>query len=66
MTAAVDQALIELRNFGLGYLGTHLKSPWPGHKDLAVGDVDEGTGTGGPARIAAPYPAAVYAIFICV
>lgn len=36
MTAAVDQALIELRNFRLGYPGTHLRSPWPGHKDLAV------------------------------
>ena len=35
---AVDKALAELRAFGLAYPGTHLKSPWPGHKDLAVND----------------------------
>jgi predicted DNA-binding protein (MmcQ/YjbR family) len=35
---AVDNALAELRAFGLAYPGTHLKSPWPGHKDLAVND----------------------------
>ena len=34
----VDNALAELRAFGLAYPGTHLKSPWPGHKDLAVND----------------------------
>lgn len=33
-----DAALGELRAFGLAYPGTHLKSPWPGHKDLAVKD----------------------------
>ncbi len=33
-----DKVLEELRAFGLAYPGTHLKSPWPGHKDLAVND----------------------------
>lgn len=33
-TSAAD----ELRAFGLEYPGAHLKSPWPGHKDLAVKD----------------------------
>lgn len=33
-----DAILAELRAFGLAYPGTHLKSPWPGHKDLAVND----------------------------
>jgi predicted DNA-binding protein (MmcQ/YjbR family) len=33
-----DALLKELRAFGLAYPGTHLKSPWPGHKDLAVKD----------------------------
>lgn len=28
----------ELRAFGLAYPGAHLKSPWPGHLDLAVND----------------------------
>ncbi|MGV3620377.1 MAG: MmcQ/YjbR family DNA-binding protein [Archangium sp.] len=27
-----------LRKFGLDYPGAHVKSPWPGHKDLAVKD----------------------------
>ena len=27
-----------LRAFGLAYPGAHLKSPWPGHLDLAVKD----------------------------
>jgi predicted DNA-binding protein (MmcQ/YjbR family) len=31
-------ALHELREFGLRYPGAHLKSPWPGHGDLAVND----------------------------
>jgi predicted DNA-binding protein (MmcQ/YjbR family) len=35
---SVDTALAELRNFGLRYPGAHLKSPWPGHLDLAVKD----------------------------
>jgi predicted DNA-binding protein (MmcQ/YjbR family) len=35
---ASDAALKELRDFGLNYPGAHLKSPWPGHKDLAVND----------------------------
>jgi len=30
--------LKELRTFGLAYPGTHFKSPWPGHMDLAVND----------------------------
>jgi predicted DNA-binding protein (MmcQ/YjbR family) len=30
--------LRELREFGLAYPGAHLKSPWPGHLDLAVND----------------------------
>src|SRR5688500_8555738 len=33
-----DAALKELRAFGLRYPGTHTKSPWPGHLDLAVKD----------------------------
>ncbi len=31
-----DAVLRELRAFGLSYPGTHLKSPWPDHLDLAV------------------------------
>jgi predicted DNA-binding protein (MmcQ/YjbR family) len=33
-----DAVLKELRAFGLAYPGAHLKSPWPGHLDLAVKD----------------------------
>ena len=33
-----DKTLQELRAFGLAYPGAHLKSPWPGHLDLAVND----------------------------
>lgn len=33
-----DDVVEELRAFGLAYPGAHLKSPWPGHKDLAVKD----------------------------
>jgi predicted DNA-binding protein (MmcQ/YjbR family) len=33
-----DAVLKELRAFGLAYPGSHLKSPWPGHMDLAVKD----------------------------
>jgi predicted DNA-binding protein (MmcQ/YjbR family) len=33
-----DTVLAELRTFGLGYPGAHIKSPWPGHADLAVND----------------------------
>jgi predicted DNA-binding protein (MmcQ/YjbR family) len=33
-----DDVLVELRAFGLAYPGTHTKSPWPGHLDLAVKD----------------------------
>ncbi len=33
-----DALLKELRAFGLAYPGAHLKSPWPGHLDLAVKD----------------------------
>ena len=35
---ASNAALKELREYGLGYPGAHLKSPWPGHLDLAVKD----------------------------
>jgi predicted DNA-binding protein (MmcQ/YjbR family) len=38
MADAVAKAVAELRAFGLAYPGAHLKSPWPGHKDLAVND----------------------------
>lgn len=37
MTAPPDAA-DALRAFGLTYPGAHLKSPWPGHADLAVRD----------------------------
>jgi predicted DNA-binding protein (MmcQ/YjbR family) len=33
---ADDSMLKALRKFGLNYPGAHLKSPWPGHGDLAV------------------------------
>ena len=33
---STDALLQELRAFGLTYPGTSLKSPWPGHLDLAV------------------------------
>ena len=33
-----DGVVAELRAFGLTYPGAHLKSPWPGHLDLAVKD----------------------------
>ncbi len=36
--ASSDDALKELRAFGLAYPGAHTKSPWPGHLDLAVKD----------------------------
>ena len=36
--ASTDRILKELRAFGLGYPGAHLKSPWPDHMDLAVRD----------------------------
>src|SRR5687768_18007511 len=37
-SSKTDAALKELREFGLAYPGAHLKSPWPGHMDLAVKD----------------------------
>jgi hypothetical protein len=37
-TSPTDDILRELRAFGLAYPGTHTKSPWPGHLDLAVND----------------------------
>ena len=37
-TRKSDAALLELRAFGLAYPGAHVKSPWPGHHDLAVKD----------------------------
>jgi len=36
--AKSDAVIKALREFGLEYPGAHLKSPWPGHKDLAVND----------------------------
>ena len=33
-----DSILRELRAFFMTYPGTHSKSPWPGHDDLAVRD----------------------------
>lgn len=33
-----DRVLAGLRAFGLDYPGAHIKSPWPGHADLAVND----------------------------
>lgn len=38
MSEASDSILAELRAFGLGLPGTHSKSPWPEHDDLAVND----------------------------
>jgi predicted DNA-binding protein (MmcQ/YjbR family) len=35
---AHDPILKELRAYGLALPGTHTKSPWPGHLDLAVKD----------------------------
>ena len=37
-TSKSDAAIKELRDYGLAFPGAHLKSPWPGHKDLAVKD----------------------------
>jgi predicted DNA-binding protein (MmcQ/YjbR family) len=37
-STATDEILLALRAHGLAYPGAHLKSPWPGHKDLAVDD----------------------------
>ncbi len=36
--STVDAIVRELRAFGLAYPGAHIKSPWPGHADLAVND----------------------------
>jgi hypothetical protein len=33
-----DAVLVALRSSGLAYPGAHIKSPWPGHGDLAVND----------------------------
>ena len=38
MASNTDAVLKELRAFGMSYPGVHFKSPWPGHKDLAVKD----------------------------
>ena len=38
MSRKTDAILKQLRDYGLALPGTHLKSPWPGHKDLAVAD----------------------------
>ena len=37
-TSKSDALIKELRDYGLKFPGAHLKSPWPGHKDLAVND----------------------------
>ena len=37
-TSRWDRVADELRAFGLTYPDAHLKSPWPGHLDLAVND----------------------------
>jgi len=36
--AGTDAILMELRKFGMAYPGVTVKSPWPGHYDLAVKD----------------------------
>ena len=36
--SATDPILKELRDWGLSFPGASLKSPWPGHMDLAVND----------------------------
>ncbi|MFO0676488.1 MAG: MmcQ/YjbR family DNA-binding protein [Polyangiaceae bacterium] len=36
--SAGDADLLELRAFGLAFPGAHLKTPWPGHEDVAVND----------------------------
>lgn len=36
--ARSSSALEELYAFGMSYPGAHPKSPWPGHRDLAVND----------------------------
>ena len=38
MGAAADALLAEIRAFGLTYPEASIRSPWPGHKDLAVRD----------------------------
>jgi len=39
MSRKTDAVLKQLREWGLSHFpGAHLKSPWPGHKDLAVND----------------------------
>src|ERR1041384_7443212 len=38
MSKQTDAMLKELRDWGLTFPGAHLKSPWPGHLDLAVKD----------------------------
>ena len=38
MSKQTDAAARGLRALGLTYPGAHIKSPWPGHEDLAVKD----------------------------
>lgn len=38
MSDKSDVLIRDLRAFGLTYPGTHIKSPWEGHADLAVND----------------------------
>ncbi len=56
---ATDAIVKRLRAFGLAYPGTSLKSPWPGHKDLAVNDKTFAylTIEGEPFRISCKLPA---------
>ena len=37
-SSKTDAAITALREYGLTFPGAHLKSPWPGHKDLAIKD----------------------------
>lgn len=36
MSKQSDKAIESLRNYGLSFPGAHIKSPWPGHEDVAV------------------------------
>ena len=56
---ATDAIVKQLRAFGLAYPGTSIKSPWPGHKDLAVNNKTFAflTTEGEPFRISCKLPA---------
>jgi hypothetical protein len=36
--SSTEAAIAELHEFGLGFPGASIRSPWPGHRDLAVKD----------------------------